>query len=633
MSYNESIYHAQLSENQIRLLRLNTDTSSSDAGFLEIVSLDDTPQFYAISHCWGTKAHDTVVRIDGHPLNLMSDLASGLNVLQDLAITGSNFDPPLRYIWIDSICVNQQSISDRSTQVAFMRQIYSTSVTTLVWLGPEQPWVTSAWRLLDQIYHVFESTCPEVQRENDISIGTYSDSLHQHTSLPTWDDKSWGHLRDMMHLDWFSRIWVIQEVVLSPKDPIIICGRHLYPWHRLQWASSWLRRTGYMRLSQIPEKLLNVSNMGNLRYCRANWPLDALLSFTMTKFHATDQRDKIFGLLGIAAECQNPSRIPPALRPDYSADLTSTYLKVARFLLENGSSLAILTRAHGADGCSMRRQRVHNLAELPSWTPDWSDFRVFNKGIRTSLARVHFSDPETPPRLGFAKSFAASSGLELKLHEVEDMSVLRVSIVKLATVTHCYYFGENEASKEDFKHTIDQNLRTVWNMSLSVLNVGDLPSWATSFIKTTTAGRYDLIGLSYEQTIKNGMAYLVQQLDIEGTEMRLPCGEGDRGKNIELLQQLSVGGNVKDFITLAYTYCFNRCFVITSTGNVGIGPSNTWVGDFVTVILGSDVPYILRNNGTLWSFIGESHMEGYMDGEAAKMIKQGIVQEEVVDIR
>ncbi|RGP65400.1 heterokaryon incompatibility [Fusarium sporotrichioides] len=633
MSQLESIYHAQLSTNQIRLLQVNTDTSNPNAGFLKIVSLDDAPPFYAISHCWGTQAHNTVVRVSGQSLNITSDLAAGLKVLQELAINDSNFDPPLKYVWIDSICVNQQSISDRSTQVALMRQIYSTSVTTLVWLGPERPWVTPAWRLLNQIYHVFESDYPEARHENDMPSSTYSEPLHKLKGLPMWDDESWEHLRRVMHLDWFARIWVIQEVVLSPKDPVLICGSHLYPWHKFQWASSWLRRTGYMRLSQIPEKLLNVSIMGNIRLCRANWPLDALLSFTMTKFHATDQRDKIFGLLGIAAECQDPSRMPSALRPDYSADLTETYLKVARFLLENGSSLAILTRAHGTDGCSMRKHRVHSLPELPSWTPDWSDFRVFNKGIRTCLARVQFSDPETPPSLGFANSFTSSSGLELKLHNSEDLSILRVSVVRLATVTHCYYFGKNETSKEDFKYVIDKNLLAAWNMCLSVLSVTDLASWATRFIKATTAERYDLIDSSYEQTIRDGMAYLVRKLEVGEIGMNLTYGEGIREENIEILRQLSADGDAKAYATLAYTYCFSRCFMITSTGNIGIGPSDIQVGDSATVILGSNVPYVLRRNGALWSFIGESYIEGYMNGEVVRMMNECTIQEEVLEIR
>jgi hypothetical protein len=633
MAQLHPLSYTQIPSDHIRILRINTDKTNSDAGFLEVVSLDEAPPFYAISHCWGTQAHNTNVQVDGQLLHITSDLAAGLKVLQELAINDSDFDPPLRYVWIDSICVNQQSIQDRSTQVALMRRIYSTSVTTLVWLGPEHAWVKPAWRLLDQIYDVFQTSYPEAKIEGDIPVRNYSDSLHKLTGLPTWDQESWTDLRQMMDLDWFSRIWVIQEVVLSPGDPIIICGLHLYPWGRLQWASAWLRRTGYMRLPQIPEKLLNVSNMGNLRHCRANWPLDALLSFTMTKFHATDQRDKIFGLLGIAAECQDPSRFPEALRPDYSADLTETYLKVARFLLENGSSLAILTRAHGADGCSMRKQRVHDLANLPSWTPDWSDFRVFNKGIRTSLARVHFSDPEKPPRLGFAKPFAASAGLKLKLHDSGDISVLRVSAARLATVTHCYYFDENEASKDDFKHAIDSKLLAAWNMSLSTLDVDDLASWVTRFIKTTTAERYDLTGRSYQQTLKDGMAYIIHQLDKEEARMSLPDVDNKREKSIEVLRHLSVGGVAKEYATLAYTYCFSRCFLVTSTGNVGIGPSDTQVGDCAAVILGSDVPYILRKNGNSCSFIGELYLEGYMNGEVAEMMEQGVIKEEVVDIR
>ncbi|RGP76930.1 heterokaryon incompatibility [Fusarium longipes] len=633
MAKLKPVSYTRLPQDWIRLLRINTDESNSDTGFLEPVSLNDAPPFYAISHCWGTKAQDTVVQIDGQVLNLTSDLAAGLQVLRKLAIDGSNFDPPLRYIWIDTICVNQQSIQDRSSQVALMRRIYSTSVTTLIWLGPEQPWASSAWGLVDEIYHVFQSGQPEAKLEADIAAANYSDPLHESTGLPTWDHESWTNLSLMMDLDWFSRIWVIQEVVLSPKDPVIICGSSLYPWQKLQWASAWLRRTGYMRLPQIPETLLNVSNMGNLRHCRSNWPLDALLSFTMTKFHATDQRDKVFGLLGISAECQDPARIPDALRPDYSADLTETYLKVAHFFLRNGRSPAILTRAHGADGCSMRKQRVYDLASLPSWTPDWSDFRVFNKGIRTSFARVHFSDSEKPPRLGFADSYAASSGLKLNLHDAEDISVLLVSAVRLATVTHCYYFDNNETSKEEFKHTIDTKLIAAWNMSLSNLDVKDLASWATSFIKTTTADRYDLIGGTYDQTQKDGMAYLVQQLEKDGVTMSLPRVDGSREGSIELLRLLSKGGNAKAYVTLAYTYCFSRCFVITSSGNVGIGPSDAQVGDCTAVILGSDVPYVLRSNESSWSFIGELYLEGHMKGEVSKMLKAGVVKEEVVNIR
>ncbi|KAL4731098.1 hypothetical protein ACLX1H_000058 [Fusarium chlamydosporum] len=629
MSRLQSLAYTKIPSNHIRLLRINTEETVSDTGNLETVSLDEAPPFYALSHCWGTQDRNVPVQINEQLVYVTPNLAAGLKVLQNLATDDACFDPPLRYIWIDSICINQQSISDRSSQVALMRSIYSASATTLIWLGTESTWVSSAWRLVEQIYDVCQKRHPDAKVEADIPVGIYSDAFHALTDLPSWDDDSWAHLTQMMKIEWFSRIWVIQEVVLSPQDPVIIWGQHLYPWHKLQWASAWLRKSGYARLSQIPEKLLNVYNMGNLRHCRAKWPLDALMSFTMTKFHATDPRDKIFGLLGIASECQDPSQIPEALKPDYSADLAQTYLKVARFLLENGSSLAILTRAHGAGGCSMRKQRVQDFVDLPSWTPDWSDFRVFNKCIRTSLAKAHFSDREEPPRLGFAESYAASAGLKMKLHESEDISFLSVSAVNLGTVTHCYYFDEKEGSKEDFKQAIDSKLHTAWNTALEIIEVADLASWATNFIKATTAERYDLIRRSCEQTIKDGMAYLVQQFENVEAKLALPFMNDDRMKSLELLRPLSIGGDAKAYVTLAYTYCFDRCFVVTSTGNVGIGPSDTQVGDCTAVILGSDVPYVLRRNGSSWVFIGELYLEGYMNGQVAEMMEKGVAREEI----
>jgi hypothetical protein len=629
----EPLSYTGIPPDHIRLLRVDTDESNPDAGSLEVVSLDKAPPFYALSHSWGTQTEVCPVQIDGCVLHLTPGLTSGLQVLQRLAANDSSFNPPLRYIWIDSICVDQKSIADRSSQVALMRKIYSTSIKTLIWLGPQLIWAESAWQLVDQIYNLFESQHAASKIEVDIPVGIYSNAFHIDTKLPAWTDPRWNHLKLLMDLKWFSRIWVVQEVVLSPQDPIILHGERLYPWHRLQWASAWLRRTGYMRLPHIPEKLLNVSNMGNLRHCRTKWPLDALMSFTITKFHATDQRDKIFGLLGIAAECQDASQIPEALRPDYSIDLAQTYLKVARFLLKNGCSLAILTRAHGATGCTMRKQRIKDFAELPSWTPNWSDFRVFNKGIRTSLARAHFSDPEKPPRLGFSQHHAASAELELKLHDTEDISVLRVAGVRLGTITQVHCFDENEASKDDFEHVIESKLRVVWNKFVSELEITDLASWATRFIKATTAERYDLTHRSWEQTLKDGMAYLVHLLQNKDAKMILPSVEGDGQQQIEVLRELSISGEPKKYATLAYTYCFNRCFIVTSTGNIGIGPSDTQVGDYAAVIFGGDIPYVLRENGSSWYFIGELYLEGWMNGEVAREMEKGTLKEEVLSIR
>ncbi|KAM0287084.1 hypothetical protein ACHAO9_007841 [Fusarium lateritium] len=635
MACLQPLSYTQIPPDHIRLLRINTDITEQDVGSLEVVSLDQAPPFYALSHSWGTQVQSAAIQVEGHVLFLTPGLAAGLRVFQELAIEESSLNPPLRYIWIDSICVNQESLADRSSQVALMRRIYSTSITTLVWLGTEFVWGPSAWKLVEQIYKVFHSRNPDAQTEADIPVTICSDSSHAETGLPAWDHESWGHLRQLMDIEWFSRIWVVQEVVLSPRDPIIICGNRLYPWQHLHWTSAWMRRAGYMRLSQIPERLLNVNIMGNLRNCLTKWPLDALMSFTQTKFHATDQRDKIYGLLGMAAECQAASLMPEALRPDYSVDTAQTYLRVARFLLQNGSSLAILTRARGAEGSPMRRQRIYDLTGLPSWAPDWSDFLVYNKGIRASLARVHFSDPERSPNLGFPSNYTASAGLGLKLYGSEDSSVLRVGGAKLATVTQVYSFDESEVSKDEFELVLESKIRNAWNVFVSCLTseAADMVSCATSFIKTTTAERHGLIGRSWDQSLKDGMAYLLRLLENSAEKIAIPFLHGDRRRSIELLRPLSVRGQPEEYAFLACTYCFNRSFLVASTGNIGIGPSDTQAGDCISVILGGDVPYVIRNNWAWWSFVGEMYLNGYMNGQAVRAIEAGHIQDEVLDVK
>src|SRR4051812_20357384 len=108
-----------------------------------------------------------------------------------------------------------------------------------------------------------------------------------------------------------------------------------------------MRRKGYLRLPHISQAILNVDTLYILRRSRVAWPLDALISMTQIKFHATDQRDKVYSLLALSAECQDPSNIPEALKPDYTISVEHTYQKVGRFLLERSCSLALLSRTRG----------------------------------------------------------------------------------------------------------------------------------------------------------------------------------------------------------------------------------------------------------------------------------------------
>ncbi|KAI6080438.1 HET domain-containing protein [Hypoxylon rubiginosum] len=618
--------YCPLRPNNVRLLRLNVDTSSLEAGSLEVVALGEAPSYYALSHCWGTQLQCTEVHIDGQKFFTSSSLAAGIRRLQELA---TSLDPPAQYVWIDSICINQTDLFERSSQVEQMGKIYSKSIKTIIWLGPHSNSSSSAWGLVDQIYNTFSTQNPAATTMADIPVKMYSESSHMASKLPEWNIESWTHLHQLLDLGWFSRIWVVQEVVLSSGDPIIIHGDYCYPWNRLGWAATWLRRNGYVRLPQMSEIVLNVDTMSNIRRSRNKWPLNALMAITQTKFHAKDQRDKVFGLLGIATESQDPLNLPHALRPNYNVDVTEVYCRVARLLLTQSRSTAMLTRAQGINDILTKRQREYDL-NLPSWTPDWSDFRGYDREVRTIFSWIHYSDPSKPIFLGFPKHYNASSGIEAKFYPVTNSAALRLSGLKVDKVVYTIPFNTvNISKKRDFAQVFSTRMKLVLEETMSILKGQDIIDWASCFVKATSAEQYHLGGRSWEQGQKDGFAYLYDVLTQNKALLSLSAQAGV-DKPMVRLRAVSDGGDREQYMTLARNYCFNRSFFITSAGKMGIGPSDTRVGDIISVILGGGVPYVIRKQASQWLFVGESYVQGLMDGEAIRACEQGTIQEEIL---
>jgi hypothetical protein len=56
----------------------------------------------------------------------------------------------------------------------------------------------------------------------------------------------------------------------------------------------------------------------------------------------------------------------------------------------------------------------------------------------------------------------------------------------------------------------------------------------------------------------------------------------------------------------------NRRFFITESGLLGMAPMKTRLGDYVCVISGSHVPFVLRKQGTRWKLIGDAYCRRLM---------------------
>lgn len=87
-------------------------------------------------------------------------------------------------------------------------------------------------------------------------------------------------------------------------------------------------------------------------------------------------------------------------------------------------------------------------------------------------------------------------------------------------------------------------------------------------------------------------------------------------------------GDANRFAATAGDVCHGRKFFITQEGFFGIGPASLENGDAVHVLLGADVPFVLRQKNMCgrrvddgsysWSLLGECYVHGLMTGQAVR---------------
>lgn len=114
---------------QIRLLYLLPGTGKICFN-LESVNLDDDPEYEAISYCWGNAKDTRTVYCEKDSLQITVSLFTALKQLRLP-------DRP-RTLWADAVCINQNDIVEKGTQVKLMSQIYSRTSRILIWLGEDK---------------------------------------------------------------------------------------------------------------------------------------------------------------------------------------------------------------------------------------------------------------------------------------------------------------------------------------------------------------------------------------------------------------------------------------------------------------------------------------------------------------
>jgi hypothetical protein len=326
------------SEIKVRLINVSLGTTQGSVvtpqGILFLCSEDDPPPHYsALSYCWGDPKDTRNIRMNDIKTAITSNLESALRHLR--------LPDREQRLWIDALCINQHDIAEKSQQILLMRDIYATAHQVIVWLGDAGPHSGLAMDFISKHVVFYEgaiddSKLLESLRETDAALAF--------TTLGG----------DLLKRPWWFRVWVWQEIACA-KRAIVRCGPFEVPWDQLVGAVVFADRN-HVKTNQLTEADLRrgafYAPFKEMQiYRRARFlgnpikPLDLLIG--SSRCGATDQRDKVFALLGLATDSQSP-----LLSPDYSKTWSQVYIDLVRFFVERDNRLDILCTTTHDRPCS-----------------------------------------------------------------------------------------------------------------------------------------------------------------------------------------------------------------------------------------------------------------------------------------
>ncbi|KAN0106815.1 Heterokaryon incompatibility protein (HET) domain containing protein [Hyaloscypha variabilis] len=517
---------------------------------------DNVPTFEALSYTWGSPEN---------PVDIFIGHVSGAEPDQTLPVT-KNLGEALPYLrredqdrvlWIDAISVNQQDLVERSKQVERMADIYSKATRVVAWLGPTSKKIPLALKCFDKI-------------NRNVEGDWKSSTLRTISGDPSWEDdempmgfkeRDFSAIMEFCKSEWFERLWIYQEIILSSTESSLVYGRHSINWTSFRSAAYFvMRRSSFIPVtadldSATRNKRLDA--IANLCCCDArNTAMESLLECAKA-CKCSDPRDRIFALLSLY---RITSRYQ--ITPDYTKSTHEVYEDAFKRITAAKKNLKLLTTVE-----------MHPSNALdPSWVPDWSH-------------------PNRPSR----RLSLYSSGLSRAAPHFPSEKVMQVDGVVVDSIVLSEPW---QIQKTTEIRPLVRELRRIVSGLFSINLAVDEPS-LVSFCRTIFAGEFSETFDPPGQGILS-LSQAVQQLKII---LYKPDKEWP---------PLS-----SKFFTYIIAFSLRRCFCRTRKGSIILAPGVAAKGDVLTVLLGCSEPMILRptREGN-FKVVGGAYYDEIANGEA-----------------
>lgn len=378
---------------RIRLLKIKPAIFRADPVDIELLEtdLDKAPPYGALSYCWGKDPADNKILCNGSVFHATPSLEHSLKRLRAGFRAGERED----WIWADAICINQQDVEEKEAQVWMMHRIYSAASTVYADLGS----------LAGYSIPVGDGL---VVRFEDSSSGLGAQDIFSQTDNPAHP----LHFRTVLNAlsrPWFTRTWIIQEIVLARRVKYIFHG-NVFTQHELDaMLSKEAIRAHPERMQElmaagtvISRANMNYHKMQSIKKAYHDGTKLSLEFVQLTRdFEATEPKDKIYGLIALFND-KDRKAIGP-----YSQSVQDVYRRFAALQVKLGHAIEMLNSA------GLHKRNPPHGHDLPSWVPDWTAQHRSAKVIST-LRPVPYSATKThSPRIKLLGD-AGSNGLRVR---------------------------------------------------------------------------------------------------------------------------------------------------------------------------------------------------------------------------
>ncbi|EXM05419.1 heterokaryon incompatibility protein-domain-containing protein [Fusarium oxysporum II5] len=396
------------SRREIRLIEI-LSTKPKIVCNLTTVSLDEDPEFSAISYLWGDIGKIKPISVNGAELFTTPSLA---NALEYAPYHWKNAfperEPKSCRLWADALCINQDDDLEKGHQVQLMRFIYPAAEIVFSCLDIEAS--QSDVRLTFKACETLAKSAlerglvrPPYEFYSDVeeNDGKDLDWLLQH---PLLDEKYPINSQEFseaeqamsrtLRLRYWERAWIFQELVLSKRVVVIhqlesinlkllldaqSCVQllkeaaveskssraHQYFWHSYWGIFSTPRQVEWARACVHAGTNADETILGDMR---------SFLPLVGGEYGAKDPKDHVYALLGVTTL---------DIEPDYTSKtpVASIYIAVCAEILKSqpmreGWPLCFLS------GAGLAHQGEHQEYELPSWVYNFPEAFSATKSLQ-----------------------------------------------------------------------------------------------------------------------------------------------------------------------------------------------------------------------------------------------------------